>query len=142
MSLLPKGSQGGKTILLADDYDDTRDLYMESLTSSGYNVVTAESGRDAIRIARAVLPDVILMDIRMPDISGVDAMLALRQDERFRAVPIVAFTANARERARAEYLSAGFDAVIIKPCLPDELVAYVDALCAGNSGAADPLRRS
>lgn len=139
---VPNGRAGGKTVLLADDYDDTRDLYTESLVSGGYKVVTANSGRDAIEVAHAWVPDVILMDIRMPDISGVDAMQALRRDDRFRHVPIVAFTANARERARAEYLAAGFDAVIIKPCLPDDLLSHIDALCTAVPGTTDAHRRA
>jgi CheY-like chemotaxis protein len=125
---VPAGRAGGTTILLADDYGDTRDLYSESFRLNGYQVVTAETGRDAIRAARTWQPDLILMDIRMPDISGVDAMREIRQDERFTKIPIVAFTANALESARAEYVAAGFDAVIVKPCLPDALLEQVAAL--------------
>jgi len=91
--------------------------------------VAAASGHQAIHVAQTWLPGLILMDIRMPDMSGVDAMRALRADDRFKTVPIVAFTANARESARAECLSAGFDAVIVKPCLPDSLLKHVASFC-------------
>jgi CheY-like chemotaxis protein len=127
---LPKGSPQGAVVLLADDYDDTRDLYLEYLMANGYRVLTAASGNEAIRVARTWRPDLILMDIRMPDISGVEAMRILRQDAAFAKVPIVAFTANARETARSECLAAGFDAVIIKPCLPDLLLEHVARFCA------------
>lgn len=127
----------GKTILLADDYADTRDLYAEYLVANGYQVITAENGHDAIRSAKASMPDLILMDIRMPDLSGIDAMRAVRQDERFARIPIVAFTANVRESTRAECLAAGFDAVIVKPCLPDELLQQLIPLwpAAENNAA-------
>lgn len=122
---VPRGQLGAKTILLADDYEDTRDLYREYLIASGYRVITAESGRDAIRAATMWTPDLVLMDIRMPDLSGVDAMLELRQEPRFRNVPIIAFTAHASENTRVECLAAGFTAVIVKPCLPDELLEQI-----------------
>lgn len=130
------GPTGAKTILIADDYADTRDLYAESFVASGYKVITADGGREAIRTAQASLPDLILMDIRMPDISGVDAMQVLRQDPRFQNTPILAFTANARESARAEYVAAGFNAVIVKPCLPDDVLAEISKFLQAPAGTA------
>lgn len=130
---LPSGPRHGAIVLLADDYADTRDLYQHYLESNGYRVVLADSGEAAIRAAQTWLPDIILMDIRMPDISGVDAMRVLKRDQRFAKTPIVAFTANALESARAECIAAGFDAVIVKPCLPDSLLKQVASLCAPAS---------
>ncbi len=122
---LPSGRLGAKTILIADDYEDTRDLYREYLLAHGYRVITAESGHEAIRAAKTWRPDVVLMDIRMPDITGVDAMLALKRDPHYNNAPIVAFTANASENTRVECLAAGFAAVIVKPCLPDALLEQI-----------------
>jgi two-component system cell cycle response regulator DivK len=129
----PSAPRTSPIVLLADDYADTRDLYQHYLESNGYRVVLADSGQEAILAAQTWLPDVILMDIRMPDISGVDAMRELKRDQRFAKTPIVAFTANALESARAECVAAGFDAVIVKPCLPDALLQQVAAFCTPAS---------
>jgi two-component system cell cycle response regulator DivK len=116
----------GQLILLVDDFVDGREMYAEYLSFRGYRVVTADSGVDAVRIAK--LPDrptLILMDIRMPNLDGTAAMKVLRQDPGFAAVPIVALTAHALEDERAAALLDGFDGVISKPCLPDELVERI-----------------
>jgi two-component system, cell cycle response regulator DivK len=79
-------------------------------------------------LAREHRPDLILMDLSMPGLTGTQAMRALRADDQFRSVPIVALTAHALDDERREALQAGFDAVITKPCLPDELLAAIEAL--------------
>ena len=96
-------------------------------------MLNAENGREAVRLARIWSPDLVLMDIRMPGLSGVDAMRLLKAEARFERVPFVAFTANAYEVARKEFLAQGFAAVITKPCLPESLLAQVSALCAANA---------
>jgi CheY-like chemotaxis protein len=116
----------GQLILLVDDFVDGREMYAEYLSFRGYRVVTADSGVDAVRIAK--LPDrptLILMDIRMPNLDGTAAMKVLRQDPGFAAVPIVALTAHALEDERAAAMLDGFDGVISKPCLPDELIERI-----------------
>ena len=115
-------------ILLVDDVEDGRDIYSTYLTFKGYHVVCAASGDEALARAREHRPDLILMDLSMPGLTGTQAMRALRADDRFRSVPIVALTAHALDDERREALQAGFDAVITKPCLPDELLAAIEAL--------------
>ena len=70
----------------------------------------------------------ILLDIRMPDMTGTEVMRTLRSDPEFRTVPIIALTAHALDDERQAALSAGFDAVVAKPCLPDELLAFIENL--------------
>ena len=114
-------------VLLVDDFDDGRELYAEYLEFRGYRIVTAGSGAEALTVAR--LPDrpaLILMDLRMFGISGLEAMRVLRADSEFADVPIVAFTAQAMDNEREAAIVDGFDAVITKPCLPDELAALID----------------
>jgi CheY-like chemotaxis protein len=115
-------------ILLVDDVEDARDIYSTYLTFKGYHVVCAANGDEALARAREHRPDLILMDLRMPGLTGTQAMRALRADDQFRSVPIVALTALALDDDRREALRAGFDAVITKPCLPDELLAAIEAL--------------
>ena len=116
------------SILLVDDFEDGLDMYQEYLTYRGYHVVAARDGQEAIVRARAQRPDVILMDIRMPGITGTDAMRILRSDPTFRRVPIIALTSHALEGERIAALDAGFDELISKPCLPDELALAIERL--------------
>jgi two-component system, cell cycle response regulator DivK len=113
-------------ILLVDDFVDGLDLYTEWLTFKGYRVVTAADGASAIARARENRPALILMDIRMPIMTGREAAKVLRSDPTLATVPLVALTAHALQEEREELLATGFDAVLSKPVLPDELIAAID----------------
>jgi CheY-like chemotaxis protein len=121
---------GSSLILLVDDFTDAREMYEEYLTFRGYRIVTAASGAEALRIAHAERPSLILMDLRMMGMDGTETMRALRNDGTFANVPIVAFTAHALVDEHDAAMLNGFDAVIRKPCLPDELVTLIQALLA------------
>jgi two-component system cell cycle response regulator DivK len=123
-------------VLLVDDYDDAREMYEEYLMFRGYRVLTAASGAEALRVAQAERPALILMDLAMVDMSGAQALHALRNLPELAAVPVIAFTAHAMDRERDEALLDGFSAIVTKPCLPDELVAVIETYVAGNP---DPL---
>ena len=122
-------------ILLADDFEDARDIYGSYLALHGYDVVLAVNGRETVTQATACRPDMILLDLRMPGIGGVEALRQLRADATLDRVPIIAFTAHALEDERINALRHGFDAVLAKPCLPDELVAFI-ARTLRNTGRA------
>lgn len=117
-------------ILLVDDFEDAREIYSTYLTFNGYPVTCAAGGAEAIAAARAERPGLILLDIRMPGVTGTEVMQALRCEPSFADVPIVALTAHALETEREDALEAGFDAVISKPCLPDELLRFVENVLA------------
>lgn len=108
-------------ILLVDDFPDALEMYETYLTLSGHRVITATNGAEAIAAARNERPTLIFMDIVMSDMSGIDAMRAIRADSMCNRMPIVALTARAVLREHREALDSGFDAVMLKPCLPDEL---------------------
>jgi len=114
-------------VLLAEDFEDARELYREYLEYSGFSVETATNGREAIDKAIALQPDLILMDASMPILDGWQATRALKADPRTWAIPIVALTAHAFEDAKQEAREAGCDGFITKPCLPDDLVTEVRA---------------
>ena len=105
-------------------------MYQEYLTYRGYHVVVARNGQEAIDQARVHRPDVILLDIRMPGMTGTEVMRVLRCDPSIRRVPIVALTAHALDGERLAALAAGFDELISKPCLPDQLVLAVERILA------------
>ena len=112
-------------VLVADDFDDVREMYAEFLEFAGYRVLQARTGAEALDAARASSPDVILMDVTMPGLDGFTATTLLRRETRFATTPILMLTAHVfaehEERARA----AGCSGFIRKPCLPDDLVRRV-----------------
>ena len=91
-------------------------------------MVIAHSGAEALSVAADTRPAMIFMDLRMPQMSGSEALQQLRADPGFRFVPIVALTAHALEDERLAALADGFDDVIAKPCNPDELIDAVERL--------------
>ena len=103
-------------------------MYQEYLTYRGYQVVVARNGEEAIVQARLHRPEVILLDLRMPVMTGTDAMRTLRSDPSFQRIPIIALTAHALDGERSDALAAGFDELIPKPCLPDQLVLAVERI--------------
>ena len=115
-------------VLLVDDFDDARDIYTTYFAHSGYEVESVANGAEAMAAAHRRPPSVILLDLRMPGMTGTEVMRLLRADSRFNDTPIVAFTAHALEDERISALEAGFDAVIPKPCLPDDLLKLVEDL--------------
>jgi two-component system, cell cycle response regulator DivK len=118
-------------ILLVDDDRDGREMYAEYLMFRGFRVATASSGAQAVALASGPeRPAVILMDLEMRGMSGADALRALRANPALICVPILALTAHAMSAERETAIRDGFDDVIPKPCLPDELVAIIDRYLA------------
>jgi two-component system, cell cycle response regulator DivK len=119
-------------VLLVDDYEDAREMYSEWLRFKGYRVIVAEDGTTALAQARQHSPDVILMDVRMPDMTGTEVAAILRGELQFARTPIAALTAHALDEEVAALRRAGFDTVLSKPMLPDELLAEIERLLAGS----------
>ena len=124
---LPTTDRRRPVVLLVDDYEDALAIYGQYLDDRGYRVVMARNGEEAVNAARIHRPDLILLDIRMPIMSGTDALKVLRSESEFATTPVIALTAHALESERIHALAAGFDQVVSKPCLPDELVAIVES---------------
>ena len=112
-------------VLLAEDFDDARELYRDYLEFSGFAVHTAGNGREAIDQAIALQPDVILMDASMPVLDGWQATRELKANPATRHIPVLALTAHAFDDARKEAKAVGCDGFVTKPCLPDDLVTRV-----------------
>lgn len=100
-------------VLIAEDHEDSRDALQTLLEALGYGVRVAGNGAQAVEVARASRPDLILMDMMMPEVDGFAATRMLRQDEAFRDVPIIAITAM--EGARESVLAAGCTDMVLKP---------------------------
>jgi two-component system, cell cycle response regulator DivK len=105
----------GELILVVEDNDKNRKLVRDVLTATGYRLAEAETGEEGVRLARERDPDLVLMDIQLPGINGIEALRQLRADPATAAIPIVAVTASAMTQDRQKILAAGFDAYQSKP---------------------------
>lgn len=103
------------TILIADDRANSRELIRAVLENEGYSIEEADDGVDALRRARELKPDLIVLDIQMPGLDGLAVIGELRNDENFALTPVMALTANAMPEDRQRALDAGFDSYISKP---------------------------
>jgi CheY-like chemotaxis protein len=119
----PAGGAGkGPLVLIVDDVQDNRTVYVLFLRFSGFRVAEAENGLEALHQAETLMPDVIVMDLSLPVMDGWEATRRLKKDPRTKKIPVVVLTGHALpEHARAAR-EAGCDLVITKPCLPDQLM--------------------
>jgi CheY-like chemotaxis protein len=115
------------TVLIVDDYVDTLVVWDLFLTALGYEVITAADGREGLEKARSMLPDIGVLDLQMPGVSGREMAAALRADPRTTHIPLIAATGNAGMHL-AEAHACGFDAFVVKPCDPDVLVSEIRRL--------------
>jgi CheY-like chemotaxis protein len=105
-------------ILIADDRPSSRELLRMVLERAGYEVLEAENGRSALNRARSAVPDLILLDLQMPEMDGYEVLAALRTEPRFQSLPVLALTASAMRGDRERILSAGFTDYLAKPAGP------------------------
>jgi CheY-like chemotaxis protein len=105
----------GELILVVEDNDKNRKLVRDVLTAKGYRLVEAETGEDGLRLAHEQRPALVLMDIQLPGIDGIETLRRLRADAATAAIPVIAVTASAMTQDRQKILAAGFDAYQSKP---------------------------
>jgi two-component system, OmpR family, alkaline phosphatase synthesis response regulator PhoP len=115
-------------ILLVDDEEDLLDLLQYALEREGYEVVTAQDGLEGLRAAQTARPDLVVLDIMMPRMGGIEMCRRLREDAHLRLVPILMLTAKSDEGDEIEGLDAGADDYLTKPVSPSLLVSHVRAL--------------
>jgi len=118
----------GELVLVVEDNDKNRKLVRDVLTHKGYEVIEAETGEDGVRLAKERLPRLILMDIQLPGIDGIEALRQIRADETTRGTPIIAVTASALDRDRQKIMAAGFDGYQSKPLNVKGFMAAVEAV--------------
>jgi two-component system, cell cycle response regulator DivK len=116
-------------ILIVEDNERNMKLFRDVLGATGYETLEAASGEAAVTVAAEQSPDLVLMDIQLPDIDGREALRRLRADERTAAVPVLAVTAQAMQGDRERFLEAGFDGYLSKPVDVAELVRTVGEHC-------------
>jgi CheY-like chemotaxis protein len=129
----------GELILIVEDNDKNRKLERDVLQFHGFKTVEAESGEEGVRLAGELLPALVLMDIQLPGINGIEALRQLRADPRTQTIPVMAVTASAMTQDRQKILAAGFDGYQSKPINVKDFVAAVRLMLepgAGQGGGA------
>jgi CheY-like chemotaxis protein len=116
---------GDRTVLLVEDNEDNRIVYSTILRYYGYRVLEAHNGVEGVSLAREARPDLILMDIGLPELDGWEATRRIKADATTRQIPVVALTAHALAEHRQQAIAAGCDGYLAKPVEPREVVAEV-----------------
>ena len=128
----------GRHILIVDDYADALDVWSIYLQSLGFRVSTAADGLSAVTQAEELIPDLIVLDLELPGLTGFEAAQRLRANVSTAAIPLIAATGYSHARQLDRARQCGFDAVIVKPCDPDRLVQEIERLLAGEEDGIQP----
>jgi len=112
-------------VLIVEDNDKNLKLVRDVLQAKGYQTLEAGTGEDGIRLAQERHPDLVLMDIRLPGMNGIQALAALRADPGTRHIPVIAVTASVMQQDRKQITDAGFDGYVGKPIALRELLDAV-----------------
>ena len=117
-------------ILIAEDERDIRDLVAFTLRFAGHEVFAASNGQEALEMAPQVTPDLILMDVRMPRMTGYEACKAMKANPDLKDIPVVFLTARGQESEVQQGLDAGAEEYLLKPFAPDHLTSRIKAILA------------
>ena len=119
------------TVLIVEDNEKNMKLARDVLQAKGYKTLEAVTGEDGVRLARDNVPDLVLMDIQLPGISGIEAFKQLRADPKTARIPVVALTASVTPTDRSAITAAGFDAFVGKPISLKDFIDTVKRLLEG-----------
>jgi two-component system alkaline phosphatase synthesis response regulator PhoP len=117
-------------ILIAEDEPDIRDLIAFTLRFAGYEVATCSNGEEAVQLAKKEFPDMILLDVRMPRMTGYDACKEIKADPSLKDVPVVFLSAKGQEAEIRDGMEAGAEEYLLKPFAPDQLTERVRSVLA------------
>ena len=123
-----------KLLLLADDEMLVRRLLQPHLERAGYHTITAENGRAAVELAARELPELIVMDVMMPEMDGLTALRRLKANDATKAIPVVVITVNKHAASRNEAQNAGAASFLTKPFSPAQLLSEIKRLLPSGSG--------
>ena len=124
------------SILLVDDYPDALDVWRLYLEMSGFEVLTAIDGLSAVKLATERLPDIVILDLELPGITGIEAARRIRSAPETTSIPLIAATGHSQPATLDEARRAGFDVIVTKPCDPDRLLAEIRRLLDGGTPLA------
>jgi two-component system, cell cycle response regulator DivK len=118
-----------RQVLVVEDNEKNMKLFRDVLRATGYTTLGATTGEDAVELAQSHEPALVLMDVQLPGIDGLEALRRLRQDELTASIPVLAVTAQAMSGDRERFLEAGFDGYLSKPIDVAELIQVVQEHC-------------
>lgn len=130
-----------KTILVVDDEKDLLDLIEYNLIKEGFKVLKAENGLKGIEVAKEHKPDLVLLDIMMPKMDGLEAVEIMRKDDDLKRIPIIFLTARSDEKTEIEGLNKGGDDYITKPISTTKLVSRIKAVMRRFDESAEPINK-
>jgi two-component system cell cycle response regulator DivK len=120
----------GERVLIVEDNGKNMKLVRDVLQVTGYSTLEATTGEQAVELALSQAPALVLMDVQLPGIDGVEVLERMRQNERTASIPVVALTAQAMSGDRERFLEAGFDGYLAKPVDVHELIEVVREHCS------------
>jgi CheY-like chemotaxis protein len=120
-----EATPASKLILIADDSADNRALYARALVLAGFQVSLAENGAECLERAFQLSPDLILMDLSLPKLDGLEATRRLKGSEQTRHIPVIALTAYGWHTVKEDAYRYGCDGFLVKPCPPDDLLSEI-----------------
>jgi DNA-binding response OmpR family regulator len=123
-------------LLIVDDDRNTREGYRTYLSGKGFEVRALDGGVDALEFAKSAAPDLVVLDLGLPDIDGWEVARRLKGDDETRAIPIIAFSGRSMQHEQVSALRAGCDVYLTKPCAPDKLLGAVRKLLGMEERAA------
>jgi two-component system, cell cycle response regulator DivK len=124
--------QNKRRVLLVDDCDDSREIYASFLDRKGFEVVEAATGTSGLDSAFARRPDVVVLDVDLPDVDGLQALHRLKLDGRTQGVPVILLSGY---QISAPESVVGWDAYLLKPCLPDQLLSEIERVLENKACA-------
>jgi two-component system, OmpR family, phosphate regulon response regulator PhoB len=130
-----------KKIMVVDDEPDVTELVAYHLKAKGYTVETLNDPNNSLATARSLQPDLVILDVMMPDLSGIQICRLLRADPQLRSVPVVFLTARAEEGDRVQGLETGADDYICKPFSPKELVLRIQSILRRSNEVVAPASK-
>jgi len=130
-----------KTILVVDDEKDLLDLIEYNLKKEGFKVLKAENGEKGIEVAKEHKPDLVLLDVMMPKMDGLEAVEIMRKDNDLKRIPIIFLTARSDEKTEIEGLNRGGDDYITKPISTTKLVSRIKAVMRRFDESAEPVNK-
>lgn len=125
-------------VLLVDNHADNREMYAEYLQTRGFRVIPCSDSQASIEVARRSEPDIILLELRMTGMNGIQVLRELRKESGLAHVPVVALTASVMTRERAAADAAGFTELLPKPFFPEDLAIAITRIIAASRRAAPP----
>jgi two-component system cell cycle response regulator DivK len=132
----PTDARDGKLILIVEDNELNMRLLNDVLEAHGYSIIKTDQGEVAVELARRERPDVILMDIQLPDISGLEATRRIKADEATRDIPVIAVTAFAMSGDEKRIRDSGADAYVSKPIMLQPFLALLESYAGGTVASA------